>query len=226
MTVVTALTVQGRKGLQNVMKVPVSFVEEQMRAVLDGFEVDVVKIGMLYDGKLIEMVGRLLEEYRLSLMVLDPVMQASMGRQALLEEGADRVLREVLLPKVDVITPNVYEAGRLTGRLVRTVENMERAAQEIIKMGPKNVVVTGGDLDTKDVTNVLCHYGSDGKSRIKRFMGERVQTNAWLSHGTGCSFSSALACYLLRGVDMEQAVGDAGLFVRRTLMSASKPSKA
>jgi hydroxymethylpyrimidine/phosphomethylpyrimidine kinase len=187
-TAITAITAQNTTGVTSVHAVPPAVIVDQVRAVADDIGVDAVKIGMLGTTETIEAVGQGLDLVGDAPVVLDPVMVAESGAP-LLEEDAREALRELLLPRAAVVTPNVAEAGVLAGDRPARLDPPE-LARAIAAMGPAVVVVTGGHaVDADDVY-------FDG-AELVRIPGERHPGGA--AHGSGCTHSSCLAAGLARG---------------------------
>lgn len=198
MTIIAAMTAQNTVGVTAVLEVPPSFIEQQLDAVLSDIRPDAVKTGMLLTEGAVESVARKLKQYKTANLVVDPVMASSSGA-ALLHSDASAALRRELLPLARVITPNLDEAAALTGRTVRTVEDMEAAARHIFDMGPRYVLVKGGHLEGDEAIDILF----DG-ARILRLRAARIATAG--AHGTGCVLSASIAAYLSLGHPVEKAV--------------------
>jgi hydroxymethylpyrimidine kinase/phosphomethylpyrimidine kinase len=207
LTVITCVTVQNSLGLVAVHRVPPTFIYRQMSAVVEQVTPDAVKIGMMYAKGAVKTIADWLKNRPLPNVVLDPVIHASAGGRLLTSEALS-LLRKELLPLAAVVTPNLQEAGILTGKPVRTEEQMIEAAREICDMGPQ-VVVTGGHLAGECVDILF------DRSTIHRFAGDRIDTPH--THGSGCVFSSALATYLAAGLGPVAAVEHAGVFARRAV---------
>lgn len=203
-TVITALTAQNTTGVQAVRPVEPQFVTAQLESVLTDIEVDTVKTGMLASPEVIDVVAGAVERFGIRRLVVDPVMVAQSGDR-LIGDGAARAIRERLLPLAFVITPNLAEAGRLTGSVVDDEASMERAARELHAAGAANVLVKGGHLEGSPVDILF-----DGRT-VHRFEGPRIQGRN--CHGTGCTFSAALAVYLARGLETRAAVAAAKRFI-------------
>ncbi|HEX7960172.1 MAG TPA: bifunctional hydroxymethylpyrimidine kinase/phosphomethylpyrimidine kinase [Terriglobales bacterium] len=209
---ITALTVQSTQGVSQVHPVAGNLVRSTLKALLDDFQPAAVKIGMLASGEVVEAVASILEERRPPKVVLDPVLKASSGA-ALLQADGIRLLITRLIPMVDVITPNLGEAQELTALSVSNLPQMGAAARQLHKLGARNVVVTGGHLE--EPIDVL----SEGpEARMVEFAGEHFSTNS--THGTGCAFSSALACNMALGKNLEESVRNAKEYVSRALKCA------
>ena len=199
---ITALTAQNTVGVWGVFPVPPEFVRKQIFAVLDDIGADAIKTGMLVDEATILAVADALEERGATNLVVDPVMIAKSG-DALLADAARGAMIERMLPLARVVTPNLHEAGALLGRPVRTLEDMRVAAREFVALGASAVVVKGGHLDDEeDAVDVLF----DGES-FHDFRAQRVATGD--THGTGCTFASAIAAELAKGAGLVQAVAAA-----------------
>lgn len=207
LTAVTALTAQNSRNVAAIQKVPARFVSRQIETILVDTYPDAVKMGMLYTASCVREVARFLKRHPLPRTVLDPVLSASTGR-ALLEPDALAPLKDLLLPRVLVVTPNLREASVLSGRKVNTLREMEEAARVIHAMGP-HVVVTGGHL--KGACVDLLYDGEE----MHAFRGERIATEH--THGSGCVFSTALATFLALGDDLRTAVEHAHGFARNAI---------
>jgi hydroxymethylpyrimidine kinase/phosphomethylpyrimidine kinase len=204
LTVLTALTAQNSFGISAIHSVPPGFIARQIKAVVEDRPPDAVKVGMVFTAAAVKAVSRMIAHYNLSPVVVDPVLRASTGR-LLLERDAIRALRERLLPLATLVTPNLDEAEFLTGRRVRSLKEMERAAIEIFRMGPQ-VVIKGGHLK-RESSDVFF----DGKDATV-FPGTKIASPS--THGTGCVFSSAVATHLALGENLKEAVESAHDLVR------------
>lgn len=204
MSVLTAVTAQNSVGVQAVFNLPPAFVGEQLDAVLADFGADAVKIGMLSTAPIIGVVAERLRGARHDRVVLDPVMIAKSG-DPLLQPDARTALIAEMLPLALVVTPNLHEAAALAEMPVESEPDMIEAARRIVARGARTALVKGGHL--KDAaTDILW----DGRA-LTRFPGPRLDSAN--THGTGCTFSSAIAAGLARGRALEAAVGDAKAYV-------------
>jgi len=211
---ITALTVQTTQGVLRSEPVRPELVGQTLKALADDTSPAAVKIGMLGSGAVAAEVAEFLRTARLN-VVLDPVLRSSSGAKLLDEEGL-RILREELLGLADVVTPNLDEATILTGRAVVDEEDMQRACQELRKLGARNTVVTGGHL-AKPV-DLLAVGSPDGNLRLSWFRNDKVQTRN--THGTGCAYSTAIACNLALGNSLDEAVLKARDYVASALREA------
>jgi hydroxymethylpyrimidine/phosphomethylpyrimidine kinase len=201
---ITAMTVQSTAGVRRVTPIDPQVLADTLDELLRDGKVSAVHIGMLGSGKLAERVANFLESARLKNVVLDPVLKSSSGAE-LLDRNGVSVLIERLLPLADVITPNVDEAAALTGMEVRDRAQMEEAAGRLHEMGARAVVVTGGHLD--QAVDVLSVKGE----LVQRYPADRIDSPN--THGTGCAFSTAVACQLALGERLPVAVGLAKAYV-------------
>ena len=214
MAAITALTVQNTKGVLKVAPVSAAFVAAQIDAIFDDIAVDAVKIGMLARPGTARAVADSLKRTGAQNIVLDPVLRASHGAD-LGSAGLPKAILTHLAPLATLITPNLSEAAILTGTpLARTPQEMEAQARALVAAGAKAALVKGGHLEGAPV-DVLCVRGA---TRV--FHGERVETRN--THGTGCALSSAVACLLARGLDIEAAVDEAKRWLTQALAAGEK----
>ena len=203
-SVITAVTAQNTREVQQVVELPTAAIGSQIDAVISDIGTDVVKTGMLSSSAIIEMVVAKLKEHEIDMIVVDPVMVAK-GGDRLLEEEAVDALRTQLLPLATVVTPNVPEAEVLVGHTINDMDDMKEAAEEIVKMGASSAVVKGGHL--KGPATDILYDGHD----VKAFSSQRISTMN--THGTGCSFASAIAAGLARGKTVRDSVEAAKKYV-------------
>ncbi|MGC4809607.1 bifunctional hydroxymethylpyrimidine kinase/phosphomethylpyrimidine kinase [Micromonospora sp. DT228] len=207
-SVLTAVTAQNTRGVDAVLPLPPRTVVEQLDSVLTDFSVRAVKTGMLGTEAVADAVAEAARDGRLPQLVVDPVLVATSGHRLGVVGAVER-----LLPYARVATPNCAEAAAITGRGVDDVAGMVVAAEALGAGGPEYVVVTGGDLDGGEAVDVL-HGG--GETTLLR--APRVDTRH--THGTGCSFSAAIAVRLAFGDPVPAAVGAAKEYVLRALTGA------
>jgi hydroxymethylpyrimidine/phosphomethylpyrimidine kinase len=206
MSVLTAITAQNTVGVHGIHDLPASFVQSQLVAVLTDIGVDAVKTGMLSRAEIIEVVGATLKQYKVDRLVVDPVMRAKSGDR-LLNPDAETTMREVLFPQALLVTPNIPEAASLSGRTISTVEDMRESARRILDFGSTAVLIKGGHIeDAREAIDILY----DGKT-FYEFVAPRIVTKN--THGTGCTYSAAIAAFLARGESLLEAVGRAKAYV-------------
>lgn len=215
MSVITALTAQNTQGVSAIHAAPVEFVAQQLDAVLSDLGADAVKIGMLFSPELIETVARKLKEYRVSRIVLDPVMVAQSGDKLLRDDAVD-ALKTHLIPLAEIVTPNLPEAETLLGRKISGAEEMPAAAEDLMRFGCRNALVKGGHLEGAASDDCL-YLG--GEKRLVRLPGARIATRN--NHGTGCTLSSAIAAFLAQGDGMEEAVRKAKEYVAEAIRAGA-----
>ena len=205
----TAITAQNTLGVRAVHEVPVSIIAAQIDAVVEDIGVDAAKTGMLSSAEIIAAVADRVRHWGLNdRLVVDPVMVAKSGDR-LLREDAVEALRRELLPLAAVLTPNLPEAEVLVGRSIENDQDIREAARAILDLGPRAVVVKGGHR-TGDADDVLF----DGRE-FHVLHAERVDTPN--THGTGCTFSAAIAAYLAQGLDVVDAVQHAKAYLTEAI---------
>ncbi|MGF1455361.1 MAG: bifunctional hydroxymethylpyrimidine kinase/phosphomethylpyrimidine kinase [Alphaproteobacteria bacterium] len=212
-TAVTAVTVQNTQGVFAVHDVPTEIITDQMRVVLEDIGTDVIKTGMLHTSAVIRRMLTVLDRLASQApLVVDPVMVAKGGAR-LLNRTAEDVVRETLLPRAFLITPNIPEAEVLLGREIPDREHMEEAANDLMALGPKNVLLKGGHLTGDDgITDVLATA-----RETTRYTSARIDTAN--THGTGCTLASAVAALIARGHRLEKAVPLARDYVHAAIVN-------
>jgi len=204
MSVITAITAQNTCGVINIRELDDEIIRDQIDAVYTDIKVDAVKIGMLASSGIIRVVADRLQHHKAVNVVVDTVMVSKSGSH-LLKKEAIHTLQDYLIPQALIVTPNLYEASELVGFPVENQEDMKKAAIVIKEMGPKYVLVKGGHLEGS-----ACDLFFDG-ARFAVFSNERI--NNVHTHGTGCTFSSAIAAGLAKGLPIENAVNEAKKFI-------------
>ena len=207
-SVVTAVTAQNTRSVTAIHPVPEEVVAAQIEAVLSDIDIGAVKIGMLGTPGLVAAVAGALEGYA-GPVVLDPVMVAKSG-DALLEDAAVDALKGVLLPRADLLTPNLPEAGRLVGP-----GGGEEQAGRLLELGPGAVLLKGGHAGGETCSDLLC-----GDGILVRLEAPRIETSN--THGTGCSYSSAIAAGLAAGRPLEEAVREAHGWLHQAILRAGE----
>jgi hydroxymethylpyrimidine/phosphomethylpyrimidine kinase len=213
---ITALTAQNTAGVAGVHPIPPEFVTKQITTVLDDLPVAAVKTGMLATAPILEAVASLAAAGRLPNLVVDPVMVSSTGDR-LLDLNAERAYMELLLPQALAVTPNLREAEVLLGRRITTLAEQRTAAEELAALGPRVVVVKGGHAVSDTPDDAVDIVLTDGQ--VTELRAPRVATGN--NHGSGCSFSSAIAANLARGLSVLDAVGAAKEFVHRGIVGGA-----
>ncbi len=211
--VVTSVTAQNTLGIQAIYDLPYEFVAQQIESVVSDLTLSAVKVGMLGTARTAELVASLIHSLDLRHVVLDPVLRSTTGTPLLEPDGLE-VVRRKLLPRVEVVTPNMEEAQALTGVRVNDLSSMKDAARVLYEMGCRHVVVTGGHLGQRAIDVLF-----DGE-RTAVFDSTRIASTS--THGIGCTFSTALACLLARGSDVAEAVDGAKRYVSRAVSTAGR----
>ncbi|MBW8271228.1 bifunctional hydroxymethylpyrimidine kinase/phosphomethylpyrimidine kinase [Caldovatus aquaticus] len=212
-TAITALTAQNTLGVHGVMAVPVPFIRQQIRVVLEDIGADAIKTGMLHDSATIEAVcEEIAARARGVPLVADPVMVAKGGHRLLAPEAVETLKRR-LLPLAAVITPNLPEAEVLAGMEIPDLAAMRRAAEMLLTLGVPAVLLKGGHLPGPTVTDLLAT-----EAGIEALEGPRIATRH--THGTGCTLASAIAAGLAQGMALRAAVLRARAYVRAAIAAA------
>ena len=208
MSAITALTAQNTTGVSGIVEVTPSFLRQQLDMIFQDIRPDAVKVGMVPTAALMETLASALEAYEAGCVVVDPVMVATSG-SSLMKEEAISVLKTRLLPLAALVTPNLPEAEALSGRTIRTEEDMLAAAEVIHAACGCAVLVKGGHR-AGDANDLLYDGG-----RTRWFPGRRISNPN--THGTGCTLSSAIAANLAKGFSLEESVGRAKEYVSDAL---------
>jgi len=215
MSALTALTAQNTKGVQRVYGVDPSFVGEQIDSVMSDIGADTWKTGMLANAEIIRIVADRARKYNIELLVIDPVMIAKSG-DPLLNPGAIKLLISELVPLAYIITPNHHEAQTLTNIKIKNLTDAREAAEEIHNQGAQNVVIKGGHLpEIQNAIDLLY----DGTNFIE-FHAPRIKTKN--THGTGCTFASAIAAELAKGNEIKSAVHTAKAYLTAAIQKADE----
>ncbi|MGF1708393.1 bifunctional hydroxymethylpyrimidine kinase/phosphomethylpyrimidine kinase [Enterovibrio baiacu] len=215
-SVITAITAQNTQGVSAIFPIPVEHVSHQLDAVFSDLNIVAVKIGMLADADIINVVADKLRQYKPQYLVVDPVMVATSG-DVLLENSAIHALKNALLPLVDIITPNLPEGAALTGKpLPKSEADMQAMIDDLRLLGAKTVLLKGGHLEQDENSNDLLILSD----RVETLSAKRINTKN--THGTGCSLSSAIASYLAQGHDLERAVILAKSYISKAIAHADE----
>jgi hydroxymethylpyrimidine/phosphomethylpyrimidine kinase len=206
MSAITALTAQNTLGVQGIHAVPAEFLRRQICSVLDDIGADAIKIGMLHEPAIVEVVAWAIDHYRIERVVLDPVMVATSGDRLIAEETVAVLVRE-LFPRATVVTPNLDEAALLLGRPLDRAEGLERAAQDLLALGARAALLKGGHLPGVEVADLLARPGMP----TLRLASPRIASRN--VHGTGCTLSSAIATQLALGQELDEAVRHARAYI-------------
>ena len=208
-SVLTAITAQNTQAVTAAFDLPLELIAAQIDAVFDDFEIGAVKIGMLSSAGIIETVVEKVNEWSMRPLIVDPVMISTSGF-ALLEDEAVQVIIDRLIPRATLVTPNVHEASLLTGKDIRTVHEAKDAAWKIKVMGAQAVLVKGGHLEGEEAVDIFFD-GSD----FAYFKAPFIDTPH--THGTGCTYASAIAANLAKGLALMPAIDRAKRYVTEAI---------
>lgn len=197
MSVITAITAQNTKGVFYVEELSSKIIKEQIKAVCEDIPPKAIKVGMVSSPEIIKDIVESLEKYPCKYLVVDPVMISKSGYSLLRPEAKDNLIK-YLIPKAYIVTPNVPEAEEISNIKIDTIEDMKKAGEAILELGPKFVLMKGGHLDG-DCVDVLM-----GEDTFEVFKCERI--NRKNTHGTGCTISSAITSHLALGYDIKESV--------------------
>ena len=209
---ITAITAQNTLGVQRVYGLGPEIVVEQLKSITDDFSISFAKTGMLHSAEIVIAVAHHLRMTDIP-FVLDPVIEAEAGGRLLRPEAVE-ALKTHLIPLARVVTPNIFEAQALTGIEVRDRDSANQAAQKILQLGPKAVIVKGGHLDCTD----LLMTGEE----VILLPGEKVKGE---NHGVGCTYSAALTSFLALGSPLKEAARQAKKFAERALFGSMRVGK-
>lgn len=207
-TCITALTVQSTRGVKRVDSVEGRIITETLEELVTDVDIAAVKIGMLGGVEATRAVAAFLKRQQLPIVVLDPIVKSSSGADLISDEALE-LLKDRLLAQATVVTPNIDEAAALTGMDVCSPEQMTAAAERLHQMGAQNVVITGGHLNTP--VDLVAQKGK----RFTMLEGKKVSSPS--THGTGCAFSTTMACSLAKGKSVLEAAQAAKRFVESSL---------
>ena len=212
MSVITSVTAQNTLGVTGIHDIPPNIVAQQLEAVLSDLGTDAAKTGMLSNPAIVHAVAEVLDKYPVEKLVIDPVMISKSGH-TLLQHNARGVLVKLLFPKAYLVTPNVPEAEVLTGVEIRSEDDLRRAGDKLLTLGPRHVLMKGGHLDSESATDFLF----DGTT-WQRFSAPRIETRH--THGTGCTYAAALTAGLARGLGLAEATAAAKAYLTEAIRQA------
>ena len=219
-TAITAITAQNTLGVVSQMALPPQMVREQIIAVMDDLHPSVVKIGMLSNAEIVNAVAEVLSEYKAKI-VLDPVIVSTSGHR-LLSVEAQEVIKEKLLPISELVTPNIPEMETLANMSLSSFEEKEKAANHLLSLGTKAVLLKGGHEDGEVKTDVLYFKGQqstvNGQQSLS-LISESISTKN--VHGTGCTLSSAIAAFLALDYSLEDAVREAKRYITEAIRAGA-----
>ena len=211
MTAITAVTIQNTTGVKSIVSIDPKEISNQIEFTSKDIKPDAIKIGMLHSIKVIKSVIRSLDVINVKKIILDPVMIAKGGAK-LIDDKAVELLKNKLIKKVSLITPNIPEAEILTKTKIKNKEDMIFAASILIELGAKNVFIKGGHLDSKVVQDIFVN-----KKEIMVIKNRRITTSN--THGTGCTLSSAISAFFACGKTLKKSCELATMYVNHSIRS-------
>lgn len=215
-TAIVAVVDENTIGVTGVHPIPVNFVAGQIKSVLDDIGTDAIKIGMLHSSELILTVKDTLLKYNIKNIVLDPVMVATSGDKLLQDEAID-TLKNELIPFARVITPNIPEAEILLGKKIDSQDDLPKVIKELSVNRSVSVLLKAGHLNDEKLTDVFYNAETD---EIIELTSQRVHTKN--THGTGCTFSSAIAAYLAHGLSLNDALRRAKEYMENAILAGAE----
>lgn len=214
-TVITAVTAQNTLGVQAVHPLPADIVRAQILSVMDDLQPAAVKIGMVHNAAIVQVIAQCLQKYRPGFIVYDPVMISTSGRRLMTEETM-LTIKEELFPLCTLITPNLSEASMLTGQSISTPAEMELAARLLSRRYHTAILIKGGHLQGNEMCDVLCTYPS---TTCQLYTSSKIESSNL--HGTGCTLSSAIATFLAYDHSLDEAVRRAKDYISTAIRNGS-----
>jgi hydroxymethylpyrimidine/phosphomethylpyrimidine kinase len=209
-SVITALTAQNTIGVQNVLPIAADFVQDQISSIMNDIGTDAAKTGMLASKDIVRIVANCIKKFNISNLVVDPVMVAKSG-DSLLSPSARQAIIEELLPLAKVVTPNLYEAETMLNISIKSIDDMKKAAGELKKTGCEWIIIKGGhSKDDREALDVVFNGKDYTLIKSKRYKTPNT-------HGTGCTFSSAIAAGLAKGYSTLEAIKQAKKFTSEAI---------
>lgn len=209
---VTSVTIQNTIGVLGAHHQSADSVRRQLEALFDDFDISAIKTGLLPTREIVGEVVALIKTRPIPIVVVDPVLKSTSGFE-LIEKGTAESIQADLFPLASLVTPNVSEAQFFAGEEIRNLADAQRVAQKITEMGPRAVLITGGDVVSDSSTDVLA---DDHGSRL--YSVDRIKSNS--THGTGCTLASALASLLAKGIGLRDAIPIAKRYVANAILEA------
>jgi hydroxymethylpyrimidine kinase/phosphomethylpyrimidine kinase len=210
MTAITAITAQNTTGVKSIVSIPPREIFNQISFSVHDIKPSSVKIGMLHNVGVIKEVIKAIKKHKLKNIVIDPVMVAK-GGQRLISNSSINFLREKLFPYALLVTPNIPEAEALINKKIKTLEDIIKVGKQILKFGPKFVLIKGGHINQSIIEDVLI-----SKNNIKIFKNKKIKTKN--THGTGCTLSSAIASFISRNYNMNESCRRSIQYVRKAIL--------
>ncbi len=211
MSAITAVTSQNTTGVSSIIPIPAKEISRQIEFTSKDIKPDAIKIGMLHSAPVINSVIKSLKKIKIKKIILDPVMVAKGGAR-LIDKESIKILNNKLIKKVSLITPNIPEAEILSNTKILTIEDMIFAASKLLSLGAENILIKGGHMESKIVTDIFLN-----KNEIVKFHSKRINTKN--THGTGCTLSSAIATFYSCGKTLKKSCEMAISYVNHAISS-------
>ncbi len=215
-SVITSLTAQNTLGVQKVEKISADFIYQQLESVLTDIHFDAIKIGMIQHAENAAVIISCIQKFHPKNIVIDPVMVSKNGC-LLMDADAVPVLTSTLFPCAILVTPNIPEAEKLLNKKIDSLEDMKMAAFDLSNIAKTSILLKGGHLKDVDSPDVLYLFS---EKKFYFFNTKRIDTKN--THGTGCTYSSAIAAYLAHGYSLVEAVSAAKNYIFQAILSGSK----
>jgi hydroxymethylpyrimidine/phosphomethylpyrimidine kinase len=214
-SVITSITAQNTQEVRAVEILSPEIVRQQLEAVLDDISIDAIKTGMLPSPEIIEVVAAIIDRYQPGTVIIDPVMVATSGAR-LAAASITTAFREMLYPRLTLITPNIPEAEALSGVKIQTEKDFQKAAEVLLRQNCPAVLIKGGHLSATQSMDILFRQNQEPVS----FASPHIESKNL--HGTGCTFSSAIAAYIALGADLETAIASAKGYITSAIRQGSE----
>ncbi|MGL5149039.1 MAG: bifunctional hydroxymethylpyrimidine kinase/phosphomethylpyrimidine kinase [Clostridium sp.] len=216
MSVITAITAQNTKGVFLVEELSKEIIKRQIEVVFEDIEPKALKVGMVSSPEIILTIVNTLKKYNPKYLVVDPVMVSKSGYSLLKEEACENLIK-YLIPMAYLVTPNTEEATKITGIQINDLDDMKKAGEELLKLGPKYVLMKGGHLKGEAIDLLI------GNDVYEVFYEERI--NSKNTHGTGCTLSSAITSYLALGLDIKESVKCGKVYITNAIKNSFEIGK-
>ncbi|MCD7973160.1 MAG: bifunctional hydroxymethylpyrimidine kinase/phosphomethylpyrimidine kinase [Candidatus Azobacteroides sp.] len=213
-SVITSITAQNTQGVRKVEVLSSEIIQAQLEAVLDDIRIDAVKTGMLPTPEIIKLVSSVINHYKLKTVIIDPVMVATTGARLSAASTVD-TFRKELFSRITLLTPNIPEAEALSGISITEEKDMYKAADKMMEMGCKSILIKGGHFTTTNSTDILFRMDQPPV----RFSAQRIHTGN--VHGTGCTFASAITAYMALGNKLEEAIEKGKKYIENAIIAGA-----
>lgn len=213
-SVITSVTAQNTQGVRGIQPISPDILRGQIEAVFEDITIDAIKIGMLHNKSAVHIVADTIEQYTPTHIVLDPVMISTSGSKLMEDEAIEGIINR-LFSQVDLLTPNIDEAAFLSGLSIHTEKDMEQAANKLMTMGCRSILMKGGHLKSEEMADILFMANTPPV----RYVSPAIHTRN--THGTGCTLSSAITAYLALGQTLPEAVRLAKEYITTAIRSGA-----